>query len=71
MLNCRLKTRQEENMMKNKELGKILLFCLILILAGCGSPGKFVKTQSENLALFADHTISMVAEIAQGIELSR
>ena len=55
--------------MKNRKLGLIVLIFLVSTLAGCG--GKFVKTQKEDLAPFADQTISMVADIAGGVEKAR
>ena len=55
--------------MKNRKLRVMFLVCLLWMLAGCG--GKFVKTQSEDLAPFADQTISMVADIAGGVEKAR
>ena len=56
-------------MMKNRKLGLIVLIFLVSTLAGCG--GKFMKTQSEDLARFADQTISMVDDISVGIEKAR
>jgi len=55
--------------MKNRKLSVMFLVCLLWMLAGCG--GKFMKTQSEDLAPFADQTISMVADIAGGVEKAR
>lgn len=55
--------------MKNRKLAVLVFIYLISALAGCG--GKFVKTKSENLAPFADQTISMVADIAGGVEKAR
>ena len=55
--------------MKNRTLGVIVLIFLVSTMAGCG--GKFVKTRSEDLSPFADQTISMVADIAGGIEKAR
>jgi len=55
--------------MKNRKLSVMFLVCLLWMLAGCG--GKFTKTQSEDLAPFADQTISMVADISGGVEKAR
>ena len=52
--------------MKSRKLTVIVFIYLVFTLAGCG--GKFMKTQSEDLAPFADQTISLVAEIGTGIE---
>ena len=55
--------------MKKRKLRVMFLVCLLWMLAGCG--GKFTKTQSEDLAPFADQTLSMVADISGGVEAAR
>jgi hypothetical protein len=57
--------------MQNKKLCLLLLIFLVSTLTGCGARSKFMRTKTEDLAPFADQTISMVADIAGGVEKAR